>query len=220
LYDHGAQAFGRDPATGFALRPLDNVGVQYGLQTLNERRITKAQFLELNEKIGGVDIDANFTRERTTGDRAAAIRRGYETGRFLSGGGGLASMPIIDIRAYLDSNPGDPHVRVYSFVTRERLRKVNGHVDNHVMLAASRGDDAFEGPLSREGIRQMDRWRANLAKDTSSAPRAVKVVRARPARASHQMAEPLSSCRRTTAPASATSTSRRMVRHTRSRGCR
>src|SRR6516225_9460259 len=32
LYDHLVNVFGRDPATGFARRPIDNIGVQYGLR--------------------------------------------------------------------------------------------------------------------------------------------------------------------------------------------
>ena len=35
VYDHTVNVYGRDPATGFARRPLDNVGIQYGLKALN-----------------------------------------------------------------------------------------------------------------------------------------------------------------------------------------
>jgi len=45
VYDHTVNVFGKDPATGFALRPIDNVGVQYGLQALNAGVITADQFL-------------------------------------------------------------------------------------------------------------------------------------------------------------------------------
>ena len=50
---------GAIPKTGFARRPLDNVGIQYGLDALNAGAITNEQFLDLNEKIGGFDIDGN-----------------------------------------------------------------------------------------------------------------------------------------------------------------
>ncbi len=181
-YDHQSYIWGKDPRTGFPRRPLDNVGVQYGLQTLNSGVISKAQFLELNEKVGGVDIDAKFTKERTVGDRIGA-RRGYETGRFLSGGGGLASTPIIDYRAYADSKPGDVHMRFHSFSTRERLKQANGHADNQVMLHEDYTYGGFntESPLHQEAIQQMDQWLLNVAKDTSNAPRAQKVVKAKPA---------------------------------------
>jgi Tannase-like family of unknown function (DUF6351) len=181
-YDHAVTVFGRDPETGFARRPLDNVGVQYGLRALNAGLISKAQFLDLNERIGGVDIDANFTPERSVGDRRAA-RRGYESGRFLSGGSGLAEMPIIDYRAYVDFLNGDPHMRFHSFSTRERLIQNNGHADNHVMLIEDNRFGLFStnSPLVREALRQMDQWLLNLEQDTSDAPRARKLGRTKPA---------------------------------------
>jgi Tannase-like family of unknown function (DUF6351) len=43
LYDHLVNVFGRDSATGFARRPIDNVGVQYGLEALSLGAITKQQ---------------------------------------------------------------------------------------------------------------------------------------------------------------------------------
>ena len=180
-YDHQVSSYGSDPDTGFARRPLDNVGVQYGLNTLKDGAISKAQFLDLNEKIGGIDIDANFTAERTVAD-PIATQRAYEFGRILSGGGGLASTPIIDYRAYADDRPGDVHMRFHSFSTRERLEQVNGHADNHVMLHEdySYGGFSTRSPLNRETLRHMDQWLLNLAKDASDAPRTEKVVRARP----------------------------------------
>jgi len=42
---------------GFAGRPYDNVGVQYGLRALFAGDISPAQFVDLNAKVGGVDID-------------------------------------------------------------------------------------------------------------------------------------------------------------------
>jgi len=55
VYDHTVNIYGRDPTTGFARRPLDNVGIQYGLGVLNAGSITKEKFLPLNESIGGLD---------------------------------------------------------------------------------------------------------------------------------------------------------------------
>ena len=60
LYDHLVNVFGRDPTTGFARRPIDNNGVQYGLEALNLGAITKQQFLDLNRNIGGYDNDGNY----------------------------------------------------------------------------------------------------------------------------------------------------------------
>ena len=65
---------------------------------------------------------------------------------------------------------------------RERLRKANGRVDNHVMLVEDYryGLYSTESPVLREALRQMDRWLEALAADTSSEPLADKVVRAKP----------------------------------------
>ena len=78
VYDHAVNVYGRDAATGFARRPLDNVGVQYGLAALNRGAITTAQFLDLNEKIGGYDNDGNRVPRRTVGD-PAAIRAAFSS---------------------------------------------------------------------------------------------------------------------------------------------
>jgi hypothetical protein len=178
-YDHTVNAFGRDDR-GFARRPLDNTGIQYGLGALNAGEISPGQFLDLNEKIGGLDIDGNFIPERMVADRDAA-RAAYETGRMLSGGGGLASMPILDFDAiYSDLAPGgDIHMKFHHFSTRERLRNANGHADNHVMWSGANG--ARGNFVASQALDQIDRWVGNIVADTSSDPPAVKVVRNRPA---------------------------------------
>src|SRR5207237_7547971 len=141
------------------------------LKAVNSGQISKAQFLDLNEKIGGVDIDANFTSGRTIGD-LKALRVAYESGRIMWGGGGLASTPIIDYRGYADYAKGDPHMRFYSFATRQRLIRANGHADNHVMLledGAKYGLFSTKSPVVREAIGQMDRWLTAVEADRSDA---------------------------------------------------
>ncbi len=59
VYDHMVNVLGRDPVTGYARRPIDNVGVQYGLNALNAATISVDQFLNLNAAVGGYDVDAN-----------------------------------------------------------------------------------------------------------------------------------------------------------------
>src|SRR5204863_777327 len=95
VYDAARNIYGINLLTGFALRPFDNVGVQYGLAALNAGIITPTQFLDLNEKIGGYDQDANYVRGRTSGD-AGAIKRAYQAGLILGANGGLTSIPIFD----------------------------------------------------------------------------------------------------------------------------
>ncbi|MEQ4304556.1 DUF6351 family protein [Plantactinospora sp. B6F1] len=169
VYDHTVNVYGRDPATGFARRPLDNVGVQYGLAALNAGVITTADFLDLNANIGGLDIDANHTPARTVAD-LAATRAAYRTGRILSGGAGLASTAIIDYRAYSDAAPnGDIHMLVHGFATRARLVAANGDADNHVMLMEDSRYSGFSlySPVLRSALTSMDTWLTRVTSDRS-----------------------------------------------------
>src|SRR3954454_6962132 len=50
---------------GFAGLPIGDVGVQFGLDSLMKGDITPAQFVDLNTKVGGADIDLNPTPERS-----------------------------------------------------------------------------------------------------------------------------------------------------------
>jgi hypothetical protein len=183
VFEHTVNVLGRDPETGFARRPLDNVGVQYGLEALNAGVITAEQFLDLNARVGGFDGDGNFQAERTVAD-PEALRAVYESGRVTHGGGGLAETPIIDYRAYSDDRDnGDVHVRYHSFSLRDRLERANGRADNHVMLVE---DDRYglystASPVAQEALRQMDEWLGALTADESSAPALDRIARARPA---------------------------------------
>ncbi len=183
VHDHTVNVYGRDPATGFGRRPLDNVGIQYGLKVLNDGTISVDQFLDLNEKIGGFDADANQVPGRTVADLVAA-RAAYQTGRLTNAGGGLATQPIIDFRDYNDVLPGgDIHVRYHSFSMRKRLDKANGRHDNQVMWV---NDNRFglysnNNPLLREAILKMDRWITAIKADTRDIPQVEKVVQNKPA---------------------------------------
>ena len=184
VYTHTINALGTDPATGLARRPLDNVGVQYGLAALNAGTITVDQFLDMNERIGGYDRDAGFQAARTVAD-PIAMRNAYQTGRLTNGGGGLKDVPIIDYRNYTDDNPiGDIHLRYHSFSMRERLRKANGTADNQVMLVegafAQYGYYSSQSPLLLRALSEMDKWLAAIAADASDAPKSVKVIRNKP----------------------------------------
>jgi hypothetical protein len=188
VYDHAVNGYGRDPGTGFARRPLDNVGIQYGLAALNAGTITPEQFLDLNEKIGGLDIDANFIAERTQAD-IAATRLSYRGGRLTNGGGGLAEIPIVDFRNYLDLQPGgDIHMRFHSFSMRNRLINANGHADNQVIIVVdTRFGCGFgasfdcDNPALWQVLDQMDRWLRNIQDDDSGLSAAAKVVANKPA---------------------------------------
>jgi len=181
VYDHAVNVWGRDPKTGFARRPIDNVGIQYGLGVLNAGAITKEQFLDLNTKIGGYDNDGKIVPTRTVAD-LTAVRTAYRMGRMTSGGGGLATTPILDYRAYLDDAPGgNIHLRYHSFSMRERLQKANGYTDNQVMLTDDRRwGDSLKAPVLRQGLAQMDQWLTKIVDDTSKDSKLVKLRRAKP----------------------------------------
>jgi hypothetical protein len=183
VYDHTVNVFGKDPVTGFALRPIDNVGVQYGLQALNAGVITADQFLTLPEKVGGYDKDARFATSRTVAD-LSAVKQAYQTGRLTSGGGGLKEIPIIDHRGYSDDAAnGDIHLKYHSFSMRERLKKANGNADNQVMLHEDfrYGYYSSASPLLMDALKQMDLWLANVSADTSTGTKREKVIRNKPA---------------------------------------
>jgi hypothetical protein len=181
VYDHTVNVYGVDPSTGFAARPLDNHGVQYGLAVLNSGGITKAQFLALNRDIGGFDADLNHVPARHRADPTAS-RRASDTGRILRGGAGLASTPVIDYRSYTDDREnGDIHMIVHQFTTRARLERVNGHADNHVMAVGGEWGFTEEEPDLGVLFRQMDTWLENLVEGDHLGPRADRVVAAKPA---------------------------------------
>jgi len=131
VYDINVNSMGRDALTGAARRPLDNVGIQYGLAALKARTITAAQFLDVNAGVGGFDIDGNIIARRTSAT-TEALQLGYETGRINSGSGGLATVPILHLRAYAE--PGSDIHTIYNDIKiREQLVKANGRSDNQVI---------------------------------------------------------------------------------------
>ncbi len=158
----------------FAPAPHDNVGVQYGLAALNAGLIDKERFLDLNENIGGWNIDVQSRPERTVAD-PDALRIAYQTGRVTSGSAGLALVPIIDDRSYLD-DIGNFHASVYSFVMRARMERDNGHANNYVLRRHSRDMD-----LADDNLALMDQWLANIKADKSRDLLLDKIVRGRPA---------------------------------------
>lgn len=91
MFDHTVNVYGKT-AEGFALRPIDNVGIQYGLNALNEGKLSIDKFLDLNERAGGVDRDMKRTTNRTVGD-LDALTRAYQSGRIVNGAGDLHPPP-------------------------------------------------------------------------------------------------------------------------------
>lgn len=177
-----ANIYGRDPKTGFARKPQDNIGLQYGLAALNSGTISVDEFLELNEKIGGNDIDGGFVAQRSAGDEIA-IRALYASGLINSGGGGLANVPILHARPYTDAI-GDIHDRHRDLTIRARLERANKRSDNQIIWVGppiERGKTPVVD-LAALSLDTMNQWLDAMAAD--SAPLSTeKVVRHKPANA-------------------------------------
>lgn len=180
VYDHTVNVYGNVPGTRMARRPLDNVGVQYGLAAFNAGLISTDQFIALNRDIGGFDRDMNHVPERHRAD-VEASRRAIESGRILYGGAGLASTPIIDYRQYLDNREnGDIHMIVHQYSTRQRLLQANGHADNQVMQVGGLWGFTEEEPDLGELFGQMDSWLVAIKSDSSERELEEKVVANKP----------------------------------------
>jgi hypothetical protein len=178
-----ANIYGRDRETGFARKPQDNVGLQYGLAALNQGAISVDEFLDLNERIGGNDIDGNFVAARSVGD-PIALRALYTSGLINSGGGGLANVPILHSRGYTDLI-GDIHDRERDFTIRARLERANGRSDNQVIWIGPSRVPGEARPSTRSNLGAlsldtMNKWLDAIAADP--APLSPdKIARLRPA---------------------------------------
>ncbi|MFO1184106.1 MAG: DUF6351 family protein [Bauldia sp.] len=194
--DNLANIFGTDPKTGFARNPFDNVGVQYGLKALNDGVISWAQFLDINTRIGGHDVNGRIVAQRQAGDDLA-IKRAYETGRVVSGTGGMADIPMISVRSYNDQDPlkrGDPNVDVHdgyhSQIVEDRLKAYNGTAANYVQfMTATFGYPQIDaqtvgGPLNSanvDALEALDKWITAIQADRSTRSPAQKTAANRPA---------------------------------------
>jgi hypothetical protein len=171
VYDAAKNIYGIDPVTGFALRPFDNAGVQYGLAALNNGLITVDQFLLLNEHIGGYDQDANYVANRTVGD-PGAMTRAQQSGLQVGGNAGLASIPVFDVTGLYNDNSGY-HYQWFHFSLRERMAQWNGDTDNHVMW---RGNPVPEDTSWNAFIE----WVAAYKADTHPGTQRERVIRNKP----------------------------------------
>jgi hypothetical protein len=173
--DYQVAIWGRRTQDGFAKRPLDNVGVQYGLNALNSGLITSEQFVDLNEKIGGVDIDLNFQPQRVEAD-PGAVAIAYRAAQ-VTNGRELAKVPIIDLRG---SSNNEIHTDFHSYELRARLdRDAGGHANQ--IIWTNPGSLAGDPAATREAFLLMDRWLAAIEADRSGASLQAKVIRNKPA---------------------------------------
>ena len=183
--DHAVAVFGKVPGTSHARTTGDNVGVQYGLEAFLSHMISGEEFVTLNEKIGGVDFDSEFTSGRTVAD-VEALGIAYRAG-MVSDAHHLANTAIIDLRGNDDSRLTPKgafgiHHEWRSFALRARLDDANGNHDNHVMWRY--GTSLLAPPasgLTLEAFLAMDTWLGAVKADTSGASLATKISSHKPA---------------------------------------
>lgn len=165
----------RAAGRGFGGVPFANVGVMYGLGSLKAGQITTAQFVDLNAKLGGLDIDSNPVPQRIAGD-PLAVTRAYRTG-LVNEADNLDQVAIINFGG---PDPGIAHDYAHAFWTEERLQRDQGHTDNRVMWFGATpliGDPRW----AIESLEAMDRWLGAVERDGSSASLARKIVARKPA---------------------------------------
>jgi len=139
----------------FAKRMFDNVGVQYGLEALNlplgdPGKITFAQFLDMNARIGGVNEDFVRTTDRLRADDGAP-EIAYRSS-MLNDGEGLARTAIIDFAA---SANVEIHTPYHAYALEARMAKI-GAADQHVIWHNGPGGTAWD---------TMDAWLAGVEAD-------------------------------------------------------
>lgn len=170
VWTAGEQALGR----GFGGLAVDNVGVQYGLSALQAGLILPDQFIDLNAKVGGHNIDVQRQDARTVGD-PLALFNAYRTGA-INTTSNLDQVPIIDGRG---PDPGAAHDAVHFMHTRLRLDAVHGGHENQLL---------WEGPVpligdamySLNALDAMDRWVEAIEADTGNRVLPVKVLANKP----------------------------------------
>jgi hypothetical protein len=178
LQDDLKNILGTNPKTGAALRPLDNVGVQYGLLALRKGQITPAQFVELNRGVGGVDLDGNYMKPRESMSTYEAKRVFDDSlvGEF----GAINQTPIIDqtIPVSDDVPALDIHDEIRPYEIRARL---DANYGSHASQAIWSGV-----PLPSSAILVAEQWLNDLQQLQKSHPyasRAWLVAHSRPASA-------------------------------------
>jgi hypothetical protein len=155
--------YGKD-ANGYANRPWDNVGVQYGLKALVDHVITPDEFLRLNAEVGGWKDSKDMPTEgfpfvgpptfsnfdpwsardmlqSPDGGATPATRTSGDVGAMnaaYSSGlvfDGNIDIPVIDFRPYLEDELNMHNTR-QSFATRQRMIDAKGNADNQVIWFA------------------------------------------------------------------------------------
>ncbi|WP_281784213.1 DUF6351 family protein [Sinimarinibacterium flocculans] len=174
VQDANVNIFGRDPATGYARRPLDNTGVQYGLEALLDGTISAEEFLDLNRNVGGFSVDGRVVADRMRMDEDMA-RIAYRIGGVI-GRGRLAETPVLDHAPYLDLIPvANIHEAVRPFIIRARLEKQSGQtVTQGIWRGVVTQADGY--PVMEQWLEALEPLRPAYGGDHVAAVQAAKPV--------------------------------------------
>lgn len=170
LQDYMVNLFGRRAQDGYAQRPFDNTGIQYGLKGLLAGTVSPAQFVDVNSKLQGQDINANPIPGRVEADRPALAYL-YRTGA-INTASNLNQTAIIDLRG---PDPGAFHDVYRTYVMRARLERNFGTAANQLLW---RGNVALLGDANytAESIVAMDSWLGSVEQDLREVPLAQKLL--------------------------------------------
>ena len=196
---------GRD-ADGYARNYWDNVGVQYGLQSVANGSITPAEFLKLNAVVGGWKNEPDMVQEGSPFYPPGVIDLtnwdpwSYRNQVFSISGvpaprqeGNLAAMravyesglvfrggidiPMIDWRHYLEDEL-DMHNSHQSFASRKRLINFDGDASNQVIWFTDVVDPNARFDQTPEALEVIDEWMANIRANPSGGAAGNKPPRA------------------------------------------
>lgn len=203
-FDDLRNVYGTD-ASGAARWTWDNVGVQYGLRSLQSGKITPAEFLNLNWHVGGWKHPSAMVQEgfpflgsltpatfdpwsrrninlSPGADQPAPRTRGdFSAMRAAYTSGhvfmGRVDVPAIDHRQYMEREL-DMHNVHQSFALRQRVLDRMGHSDNLVIWFTDTMPGQPKASQTLEALAVMDEWMANIRANPRKS-----IAQNRPARA-------------------------------------
>ncbi|WP_111979044.1 DUF6351 family protein [Algibacillus agarilyticus] len=171
--------YGEDD-NGFARHVWGNQGIQYGLEPLKKGEMSFDEFMDVNRKVGSwkpveemqpeniaripiwdkpfwlslwgfhnvTEVETGKSASRHATDYTAT-ERGYRYGQIYLG---VADIPILDVRHYLEDKLDMHHVSA-SFQSRQRIEDWQGKTSHHVIWVANADYD----PVDR-AFEVMDEW--------------------------------------------------------------
>jgi len=183
--------YGTD-ASGYARSPWDNVGVQYGLESLRNGKITPAQFLDLNANVGSwkessqmvqegcpfvpglpctpqtIDVWSarNMNLSPDGGATPAPRREGNRDAMYAAYRSGMVFRGKIDIPIidwrHYLEDALDMHNSHQSFASRQRMLNYDGDASNQVIWFTD-ARPARAFDQTAMALQVMEQWMDNIA---------------------------------------------------------